>query len=67
MIKNPLLIKSKDTMRKYPITNPFKPSIKFVPLTSTIKQNKTKIKLKKLYSRILSTNSIREFKILRSK
>ena len=54
-------------MRKYPITSPFKPSIKLLPLTSTIKQNKTKIKLKKLYSRILSTNSIREFKILRSK
>ena len=52
---------------KYPINNPFKPSIKLEPFIKTKMQNEIKKKAKKLFSRSLSIKSILVEAIVKSK
>ena len=52
--KIPIFKKIKEIIRKWPITKPFSPSIKFVPFNKIKIQNNTNKKLKILFSRITS-------------
>ena len=45
-------------IKKYPINKPFKPSIKFEPLTNIIRQKVVNKKLRRVFSKILSKKLI---------